>query len=326
MKITNTLQIPCGQTYLMRTHEGYFIEAGDVFMSSEKGLGTRPYHFRDFENPSDLEKRVMTISTMAGCPCKCEFCASRKSFKRNLSGYEIADQVKSMEYEGTRYGRIYGAQDAKEFRVLFTRMGEPMLNVDNVIDGIRRLIAMYPYNILIGMSTSGYKAGLAKFMTALDILPYIDMQFSVHSTSQDQRDLLFDTTKNMALEELAVAASEWFHLTGNKVGLNFILFEHGEYDFVKLVDELGFNPKHVWVRLSPWNVVEGEFKFRSLLNTDDVIVKKPITSERLKDVIANLERSRISYSYAPAIDEEIKHNVACGQALAAFKHVPGVTA
>ena len=53
MKLLKTIQLKCGQTYLMRTDDGNILEVGDVFMSVEKEVGTRPYHFEDFDNPSD---------------------------------------------------------------------------------------------------------------------------------------------------------------------------------------------------------------------------------------------------------------------------------
>ena len=44
-----------------------------------------------------------------------------------------------------------------------------------------------------------------------------------------------------------------------------------------------------------------------------------MSSKKLKDIIDEIESLEIAYAYAPAIDEEIKNNVACGQALEAFK-------
>lgn len=83
VELLKTIELKCGQTYLVKLEDGNILEVGDVFMAREKGYGTRPYKFEDFENPSDTEKRVMTVCTMAGCSCSCKFCASRNSFKRN---------------------------------------------------------------------------------------------------------------------------------------------------------------------------------------------------------------------------------------------------
>ena len=93
-----------------------------------------------------------------------------------------------------------------------------------------------------------------------------------------------------------------------------------EYDFSKITKKV--DPKHIWLRLSPWNLVEtseDEYGFKGLLKLEDVVNKKPVSSSTLKEIIDQIESLKIAYAYAPAIDEEIKNNVACGQALEAFK-------
>ena len=74
----------------------------------------------------------------------------------------------------------------------------------------------------------------------------------------------------------------------------------------------------IWVRLSAFNAVENEHGLVGLLTEKDCEDKKPSSSQELIDIIKNLDESGIPYSYAPAIDEEVKHNVACGQALVNF--------
>lgn len=320
MKVKDVIQLECGQTYFLELDDGSLLEAGDIFMSVEKELGTRPYHFSDFENPSDLNKRVMTICTMVGCLCHCKFCASKNSFKRLLTAEEIVEQVDLMANYGTKFGRESDLSKANELRVLYTRMGEPMLNADNVIESIKILIERYP-NIIIGMSTSGYKVGLNKFLKNPEIIKNIDMQFSLHSTNDEERNYLFGTKtglQNLNIEQIAEYVKKWRKFTNKQVSLNMILFDNCEYDIKKLYNIFG--NKDIWLRLSPWNEVESEKNnFNGLLKTEDCINKKPITSEKLKKIINDLESYGISYSYAPAIDEEIKNNVACGQALEAYK-------
>ena len=122
----------------------------------------------------------------------------------------------------------------------------------------------------------------------------------------------------LSIPQIAEYAKKWYAVSRKKVCLNVILFEGFEYEFKKLLKY--FDKDEIWLRLSPWNVVKNqEDDFSGLLETEDVLNKKPLTSERLKKIIADVEEIGIAYSYAPAIDEEIKHNVACGQALEAFK-------
>lgn len=322
MKVIKTLELQCGQTYLLKLEDGNIIEAGDVFMEREVKKGTRPYHFKDFKNPSDTEKRVMTVCTMVGCPCGCKFCASRNNFKRNLTAEEIVAQVDCMIQEGIDRGRNEDPNNSKEFRVLYTRMGEPMINVDAVIKSIRILIKRYPHTI-IGMSTSGVKKGLDKLLENKDIIPYLDFQFSLHSTDDKERDYLFGTTtggNRLNIKQIGEYVEKLYEVTKKKVSLNVILFDGFTYNFKEILPHI--NKEKVWIRLSPWNMVNNskeKYELEGLLKTEDVIQKKPITSKQLERVIHQLQQLGITYAYAPAIDEEIKNNVACGQALEAFK-------
>ena len=322
MKLLKTIDLKCGQTYLFELPDGNILEAGDVFMAREKGYGTRPYRFEDFENPADTEKRVMTICTMAGCPCGCKFCASRNSFKRNLSAEELVGQVDRMIEEGIKRGRDLDPNNSKEFRVLYTRMGEPMINIDNVIASIKTLIKRYPH-IIIGMSTSGFKQGLDKLLEHKEIIPHLDFQFSLHSTKDAERDFLFGIKtggSKVDIKDIGGYVDRLYDVTQKQVSMNVILFDGYTYDFKDLVKHV--DKSKIWVRLSPWNLVEdseSEYEFRGLLKLEDVIAKKPVSGEVLKRIIGDLEDLGIAYAYAPAIDEEIKNNVACGQALEAFK-------
>ena len=322
MELIKTIELKCGQTYLLKLEDGNVLEVGDVFMSREKGYGTRPYYFSDFENPCDEEKRVMTVCTMAGCPCGCRFCASRKSFERNLTADEIVGQVDFMLKNGLERGRNGDPNNSKEFRVLYTRMGEPMINIDNVMESIRTLISKYPH-VIIGMSTPGYKSAMDKILEDKELAKHLDFQFSLHSTSDEERNYLFDASlggERFNIAQICEYAEKLYQVTKKQVSLNVILLDGYEYDFSKIAKLV--DPKHIWLRLSPWNLVEtseDEYGFKGLLKLEDVVAKKPVSSQKLKDIINQIENLGIAYAYAPAIDEEIKNNVACGQALEAFK-------
>ncbi|MFA5124787.1 MAG: hypothetical protein WC473_03110 [Patescibacteria group bacterium] len=318
LRLSKILPIGCGQTYLVKTHDGHYLEMGDVFMARELSLGSRPYAYADFVDPSDTNKRVMTICTMAGCSMHCRFCSMHDSFKRNLSAEEIVEQVGFMAEQGIALGRNPDLNAAKEFRVLYTRMGEPMVNINAVIDSIQRLIELYPH-VIIGMSTSGVISGLEKLLECPDILPHIDMQISLHSTDADERRELFGRNA-MPLELIAEYAKRWHHITGKQLSLNVILFEGYSYDFKSMVENFEFDPKSIWFRLSPWNVVAGA-DFDSLLKVQDIIAKQPLSGDVIAMIIHDIKDLGIAFAYAPAIDKEIENQVACGQALEAFKNM-----
>src|SRR3989304_4502584 len=92
---------------LFRTHDGHPVEA--VLMRYRDG------------------RRSICVSSQSGCPLTCTFCATgRMKFGRNLTASEILDQV-------LPFRRMEPVD-----HVVFMGMGEPLLNVDGVLEAARR--------------------------------------------------------------------------------------------------------------------------------------------------------------------------------------------
>ena len=73
-------------------------------------------------------RRSVCVSSQSGCPLTCTFCATgQMRFARNLTSAEILDQV--------LHFRRLEALD----HLVFMGMGEPMMNLDNVLGAARRL-------------------------------------------------------------------------------------------------------------------------------------------------------------------------------------------
>jgi 23S rRNA (adenine2503-C2)-methyltransferase len=99
--------------------------------------------------PTKDGKNTICVSCQIGCPVKCKFCYSAKAgFKRSLTYEEILLQVKIAK-------KIIGK---KPTSVVFMGMGEPLLNLKNVLDAAEEihnkfLVAYHR----ITLSTSGLK-------------------------------------------------------------------------------------------------------------------------------------------------------------------------
>lgn len=234
--VLDRIDIACGQTYLLQLlPDETVLEVGDVYMGIEKSIGSRPYEFKNFEEPSDYNKRVLTICTMSGCTNGCSFCSSAKTFKRLLSPKEIVGQVEALEQLGLDNGRPH-LNEAKELRILLTRMGEPLLNIVNVMGAIRMLKLKYP-KVIIGFSTSftSFKNMNILIEEGKDILQYIDFQFSMHSTDNAERKMLFHSHYLENIQSVLHFANSIYEITRKKVGLNFILFKNYTYDLKSYV-------------------------------------------------------------------------------------------
>ncbi|MGH2884694.1 MAG: radical SAM protein, partial [Solirubrobacteraceae bacterium] len=73
-------------------------------------------------------RRSICLSSQSGCPLTCTFCATgQMKFGRNLTASEILDQA------------LHFRRVAEVDHAVFMGMGEPMMNLDNVLAACERL-------------------------------------------------------------------------------------------------------------------------------------------------------------------------------------------
>src|SRR5581483_6055060 len=73
-------------------------------------------------------RRSLCLSSQSGCPLTCTFCATgQMRFGRNLTASEILDQA-------LHFRRLEEVDNA-----VFMGMGEPLMNLDNVLGACERL-------------------------------------------------------------------------------------------------------------------------------------------------------------------------------------------
>lgn len=117
----------------------------------------------------------MCISSQVGCPVKCAFCATgQDGFVRNLDVNEIINQVYTVERRLTKQGSNIN-------NIVFMGMGEPLLNLSNVLKALDILSNENGINISkrkITISTSGIVPNIEKIL--LEKLP-IELAISLHS-------------------------------------------------------------------------------------------------------------------------------------------------
>ena len=109
----------------------FFTPDFEVFESSD---GTRKYRFT-LADGSEIEsvwipdgkRKTLCISSQVGCALKCAFCVTGAvGFKRNLSIDEIVSQVHHIRVR----------EGLQLTNVVYMGMGEPLLNIDNVLASI----------------------------------------------------------------------------------------------------------------------------------------------------------------------------------------------
>lgn len=239
MEIKRFKKFKNGIVYALALGDGRLIETTDTFLPfyTKDAIG-RKQNKLDNSNLGDRTERWMIgVSTMSGCPVHCKFCATgNMKGWRNLTADEIVSQVMfAIEQAGA------DPNEAKEFKINYTRMGEPFLNIENVKEAIRRITEIYPHTHHY-VSTIGVKDSDFSFVKG-----NVTLQISLHSFDETHRDWLIPFKKKMSIEELGQIRTE----SNLKTTINLTLVEESDFDADKLRQY--FDPQHFFVKLSPIN-------------------------------------------------------------------------
>jgi len=161
--------------------------------------------------PNRRERNTLCISSQAGCAVGCPFCATGElGFGRDLLASEILDQVRSA-------ARRLAARDRRLTNVVFMGMGEPLLNLDRVLDAVEALNDPARYGLgarHITISTSGVVPGIRR-LTALG--PQFTLAVSLHAGRDPLRDVLVPLNRRWPVAEVVAAAREHAAATGRRI-------------------------------------------------------------------------------------------------------------
>ncbi len=161
------------QKYLLKLSDNLIIEA--VYIPEE-------------------DRGTICLSSQVGCPLKCLFCVSGKvDYIRNLTVDEIIGQLIVIIKEIDRRGKI---------NIVFMGMGEPLLNLDNVMKAFEIMIDEEGLSISrrnITISTAGYLPGIKK-LAEYKRIPKI--AFSLNSASNIVRTSIMPINKKYPIEKV----------------------------------------------------------------------------------------------------------------------------
>ncbi|HEX6976707.1 MAG TPA: 23S rRNA (adenine(2503)-C(2))-methyltransferase RlmN, partial [Vicinamibacterales bacterium] len=131
----------------------------------------------------DTPSMTFCISTQVGCAMKCAFCLTGKmGIDRNLTAGEIAGQVRVL-------ARELGMLETR-FNIVLMGMGEPLHNYEHTMKALRILADDYGMSVSprrVTLSTVGVLPALERLATE-PLMP--NLAISLHSTTEDQRDML----------------------------------------------------------------------------------------------------------------------------------------
>ena len=205
-----------------------------VFTKQDKIAEAVLYKYDSFET-----RTVICCSVMSGCPVGCKFCGTGSNFISNLTSEEIVDQIEFILKD-----KQILTEKIKKFQIMFMSMGEPMLNWANVRKAIEILHQKYN-NAQLLISTVGIK-DKNTFNDIIDLSEKIDkvgLQFSIHESTDEKRNILIPFKNKMNLKEIAEAGEKWYQETGRKPYLNYCVNGNNntDQDFTNLNNL--FDPK-----------------------------------------------------------------------------------
>jgi 23S rRNA (adenine2503-C2)-methyltransferase len=154
--------------------------------------------------PAYREDRVAgCVSSQVGCALACDFCATTQSgFERNLSPGEMVEQFLHLRREAKAAGRRLQT-------VVFMGMGEPMLNLENVLEAARRMAAGDLGALgwrQITVSTVGIVPGIDA-MAAADL--HLNLAVSLHAPDDATRAKLIPSGRCFGVKEIMAAADRF---------------------------------------------------------------------------------------------------------------------
>lgn len=239
MKVLRSKKFSNGVVYCLQLEDGMLIETTDTFLPyyTKNAIGRKQNKLDNTDLGDRSERWMIGVSTMSGCPVRCKFCATgnMKSY-RNLTAQEIVEQVYfAISQSGCN------PMQAKEFKINYTRMGEPFLNIDAVKEAIDIITSKYP-NTHHYVSTIGIKGSDFSFVKG-----NVTLQISLHSFDDKKRNWLIPYPKKMSIGELGMIRTQ----SNLKTTINLTLVDTSDFDAEKL--KKYFDKDYFFVKLSPIN-------------------------------------------------------------------------
>jgi len=177
---------------LFRTEDGHPVEA--VLMRYRDG------------------RRSLCLSSQSGCPLTCTFCATGSmAFGRNLTASEMLDQA-------LHFRRLEPVDHA-----VFMGMGEPMLNLDEVLGAARRLPDLGITHRRTTISTVGWLPGLRRFVDDVD--EPIRLALSLHAADDALRSRIMPVNDRYPLADVLAECRRHGARVNRRVYVEYVMLD-----------------------------------------------------------------------------------------------------
>jgi 23S rRNA (adenine2503-C2)-methyltransferase len=185
-------------------------------------------------------RRSVCVSSQSGCPLTCTFCATgQMKFGRNLGVDEILDQA-------LHFRRLEQID-----HVVFMGMGEPTMNIDNVLAACEVLPDLGVTHRRTAISTVGWVPGIDRIAECE--MP-ISLALSLHAPNDGLRTQIMPVNERYPIAEVLAACDRYRAARRRKVFVEYVMLD-GVNDKPEHARELAqrLDPRGYKVNLIPYN-------------------------------------------------------------------------
>jgi 23S rRNA (adenine2503-C2)-methyltransferase len=185
-------------------------------------------------------RRSVCLSSQSGCPLTCTFCATgQMKFGRNLGVDEILDQA-------LHFRRLEQID-----HVVFMGMGEPTMNIDNVLGACEQLPDLGVTHRRTAISTVGWVPGIDRLAECE--MP-VSLALSLHAPNDGLRSQLMPVNERYPIADVLAACERYRAARRRKVFVEYVMLD-GVNDLLEHARELAelLDPRGYKVNLIPYN-------------------------------------------------------------------------
>jgi len=195
----------------------------------------------------DKDWQTLCVSSQVGCAVDCKFCMTGfGGFRRHMTTGEIVSQFLLAKRNVNN--------NIAPRNMVFMGMGEPMLNLDNVIPAIKILTDHNAMNVAprrITVSTSGIIPGIDRLGEA-DL--GVNLAISLNASNNEFRSKIMPINKAYPIEKLLEACKRFPLRNRRRITFEYVMLG-GQNDSLQNAEELGDLLQDIpcKINLIPWN-------------------------------------------------------------------------
>lgn len=174
----------------------------------------------------ETDRATLCVSSQVGCALECTFCSTaQQGFNRNLSVAEIIGQVWRV---ASFIGMSKDTSKRPITNVVMMGMGEPLLNLKNVVPAMRIMLDDYGFGLSkrrVTLSTSGVVPALDMLGDQIDVA----LAISLHAPDNELRDEIVPVNKKYPIEEFLAGVRRYLaksKANQGKVTVEYVMLSH----------------------------------------------------------------------------------------------------